>query len=143
MEKIMHICSCFFTVLIFLILSTPCDSFGNEKNISKPEDSIANVTRAVILLKKCKPTEYPVQSIKRGEEGNVHVKILIDTSGIVKDSLVIKSSGFKRLDDETIRYFSECKYSPATENSIPISVWQTFEYTWRIQPGRNPPAWKP
>lgn len=129
----MKIYSRFGSMLMFVLMSTSVGSFGDEANKGKSEGSMTNITRAVILLKKCKPTSYPVESIMRGEQGVTQVKILIDTTGVAKEVLILKSSGFDRLDSETIKYFYSCKYSPATENSVPINVWQTFEYTWRVE----------
>ncbi len=132
----MKIFNCFGSLLITSLMSVSMNSFSDDAAKSESESSMANITRAVILFKKCKPTSYPVESIKRGEEGVTQVKILIDTTGVAKDVVVLKSSGFHELNVETIKYFYSCKYSPATENSVPINAWQTFEYTWRIERNR-------
>ena len=48
-------------------------------------------------------TEYPELARKKGEEGKVYVKFIIELDGSITGIKVLKSSGSKLLDEEAVR----------------------------------------
>lgn len=137
----MNIKKYFFYALtgFFLCVAGKCLSADIPK--TEATQNPTQIEPATVITKECKPTSYPPTSIRQREEGKVKVKVLVDKTGKPIDAVVFASSGFARLDNETVKYFTNCKYIPATENSEPINAWQIFEYTWRIQ-NLRPAKWK-
>ncbi len=71
--------------------------------------------------------EYPALALKWGYEGVVKLKISINTSGKVYNVKVIKSSGYKILDNEAVRTayrwrFEKIKKSVVVEKDILFKI---------------------
>ena len=56
-------------------------------------------TAAAVTL----PVAYPEISRVRGEEGMVKLRVAVDHLGQIEEVIVLKSSGFQRLDNEAMR----------------------------------------
>jgi protein TonB len=62
---------------------------------------------------------YPAEATMKKYKGRVLVKFVVDWDGIVKNSSILLSSGYKVLDDEAIRVVSYSpKWSPAKDKGI-------------------------
>jgi len=46
---------------------------------------------------------------------------------------VIKSSGFKRLDDAAESALRLCNFKPAYKDGKPVEAWQPVDYAWSIE----------
>jgi len=46
---------------------------------------------------------YPVQSMEKNEQGQTYIRFIVDWDGRVKDVSVLKSSGYRTLDNEAVR----------------------------------------
>jgi periplasmic protein TonB len=90
-------------------------------------------TSAVISASGCEKPEYPSASRRLEEEGTVTLKFLVGPDGKVKESVVEKSSGFKRLDEAARQGLAKCQFKPGTENGQPVEGWATMKYTWRLE----------
>jgi len=65
-----------------------------------------------VYLKK--NTKYPLQSLKKGQQGTSVVQFGVDCYGNVNIFSLLKSSGFKLLDNEALRVIkSSPKWTPA------------------------------
>ena len=80
----------------------------------------------------CKPPEYPAASIQNREEGVTEVSLLIATDGHVKQTKLIKSSGYKVLDDNARAALALCHFTPASEDGFPVESWGKMAYTWSV-----------
>lgn len=56
--------------------------------------------------------EYPRYSLTLGESGSVTLSIRIEANGTASDVVVLKSSGFPRLDDAAVKKALHWKYVP-------------------------------
>ncbi len=59
--------------------------------------------------------EYPRASVRLNEEGTVVVRIDIGADGLVTDVVVLKSSGFARLDEAAVTALRQWVFEPALE----------------------------
>ena len=89
-------------------------------------------TAAVVDARNCAKPEYPAASARAQETGLVVLQMLIGLDGLVVDSKIEKSSGFRRLDDAAKRGLSLCKFKPATEEGKPVQAWSRIEYQWKL-----------
>jgi len=66
----------------------------------------------------------PLLSRRLGEQGIVHLRIVVDTKGLLKEASVKKSSGFARLDQAALQEIRSARFVPQTENGQPVE-WET------------------
>jgi periplasmic protein TonB len=90
-------------------------------------------TAAVVEASSCAKPEYPPASLRAQETGIVVLSFLIGTDGLVHDSKVERSSGFRRLDEAARRGLGLCKFRPATIEGKPEQAWARIEYEWKIE----------
>lgn len=57
-------------------------------------------TAPVVLARDCQKPEYPPAALRAQETGLVVLQLLVGVDGMVADSRIEKSSGYKRLDEE-------------------------------------------
>jgi TonB family protein len=58
----------------------------------------------------CPNVEYPTESRKNGEEGEAAVRFDIDAEGKAENVKVVRSTGYRRLDDEAVKTVRLCKF---------------------------------
>ena len=81
----------------------------------------------------CPFPSYPAPSINNNEEGAVEFTMHINELGKVVDVEIIKSSGFKNLDNATKRNFKMCKFPPKILVP-PETKWvKTQVFIWSIE----------
>jgi len=90
-------------------------------------------TAAVISAASCEKPDYPSASRRLEEEGTVMLKFLVGVDGKVKESVVEKTSGFKRLDEAARQGLAKCQFKPGTENGQPVEGWANMKYTWKLE----------
>jgi protein TonB len=90
-------------------------------------------TAAVVNSAACEKPEYPVNSRRLEEEGTVALRFLVGLDGKVLQAEVVKSSGFRRLDEAARAGLAKCQFKPATVNGQPEQAWATMSYTWRLE----------
>lgn len=66
----------------------------------------------------------PLLSRRLGESGIVHLRILVDTRGHLKDAALKKSSGFERIDSQALKDIRSARFAPYLENGQP-QEWET------------------
>ncbi|HXJ00682.1 MAG TPA: TonB family protein [Micropepsaceae bacterium] len=116
-----------------------CESIGDAEALAsltrpKPQDgaqatfdlsspppgstfAIATTSHAVT------PSDYPSQSIRLHENGDVTVTYVVNEMGSVASCSVLVSSGFMRLDESACAMVKKrWKYKPATEDGKPVSI---------------------
>ncbi len=76
--------------------------------------------------------DYPEEAIKKNLQGEVYLKILIDTNGDVSVIKLEKSSGYEILDTATINYTKRLKFLPAEYNDTALAVWTTMHVTFNL-----------
>lgn len=79
---------------------------------------------------------YPPASQRLSEEGTTEVESCVGPGGrLVKDPVVVKSSGHSRLDEAAIRLAKagSGKYTPATADGKAVDQCIKFNVVWRLQ----------
>jgi len=62
--------------------------------------------------------DYPVESLRTGEEGTVGVKVQVSSTGIAENCVVTSSSGYPRLDLATCELvMTRAQFSPSKDES--------------------------
>ncbi len=119
-----------FLYLIFLNLFLCANSFSQVAPSSFQPDFLAETKGGEVLsVDKCKP-EYPYVSLRNEETGIVRISFTVDMTGRTKDLLLIKSSGFKRLDAEVLRKMKNCLFRPFRFNNFVFERSITINYHW-------------
>ena len=70
-----------------------------------------------IICKKCIEPIYSQQSIRKGMEGITAVKATIDTNGLVKNAIIIRSSGHEDIDNASIQAAIKSTFRPISDES--------------------------
>jgi TonB family protein len=83
--------------------------------------------------KDCKKPEYPKSSLRNEEKGTVKLSFEIDVDGKVLQGKIVRSSGFKALDDAALVGIGKCPFKPATENGAPVRSWVMVQYVWALE----------
>lgn len=66
----------------------------------------------------------PLLSRRLGESGLVHLRIVVDAQGNLKEASVKKSSGFARLDQQALMEIRTARFVPQMENGKAVE-WET------------------
>tara|TARA_Y100000589_G_C27035041_1_gene580654 strand:- start:56 stop:769 length:714 start_codon:yes stop_codon:yes gene_type:complete len=98
----------------------------NKKRGSKEGTKIEDIEKGSLLGKgnekitclNCLEPRYPKLALKRGYEGIIKVNILIKRDGTVKDVKIIKSSGYKILDDSALRAALQSRFYPISKETL-------------------------
>jgi TonB family protein len=86
--------------------------------------------------------DYPLEAIRRGEQGTVAVRLDVTPAGRVGACTVTASSGSALLDAATCRLLSaRARFSPARDGAgNPVADTATTKITWRLQAAASSPA---
>ena len=84
---------------------------------------------AYVDKKICTP-KYPRVSRKRGERGQVLVRVFINRDGSSERVEIEQSSGFNRLDKAAMDSARKCRFIPAKRNGKPVKTLATIPYTF-------------
>ena len=77
--------------------------------------------------------DYPLLSIRRGEQGRIDVQYLIGIDGQVGGCAVMRSSGWMRLDLAACSVAKRWFFKPASENGQSIPVSMTAEISFLLR----------
>ncbi|MDP3740218.1 MAG: energy transducer TonB [Hyphomonadaceae bacterium] len=81
--------------------------------------------------------EYPAASIRAKEAGEVVVSVCVDEQGRMSNVQVVKSSGFPRLDEATVKGLPKTRLDPAKgSDGKPMAMCSpphTFTLVWNLE----------
>ncbi|WP_374669031.1 energy transducer TonB [Ramlibacter sp.] len=66
---------------------------------------------------------YPPLSVRRGEQGQVVIRVLIGADGSAQQAEVRRSSGFERLDQAALQTVLKWRYIPGKRGGVPEAMW--------------------
>jgi len=88
------------------------------------------------------PLVYPHEARIRNMEGTVDLNLFILKSGYVGNVKMLKSSGYKILDNASIAYVRKLQYTPAIVNGKVSEVWLRKTVRFEFEPLYfNVPEW--
>jgi protein TonB len=64
--------------------------------------------------------DYPAESIPAREMGTTQVQYLVHADGIVRDTIIARSSGSPRLDQAAVDIVARWRFKPASQNGQPV-----------------------
>lgn len=83
-----------------------------------------------------KSINYPLQAKENGWVGKVYLKFIVKDDGVIDSITVLKSSGYKILDNEAIRVINKMpKWKPATRNFKPIKCYFNLPIKFSLSEG--------
>jgi protein TonB len=85
----------------------------------------------IAVLQRVMP-QYPIESMRAGEEGGTILQVLVDESGRASDVRVVRSSGYARLDNAAVSAVSLWKFAPATKGSLAAPTWGELELQFNL-----------
>ncbi len=91
---------------------------------------------------KCAKPSYPTGALHQGQEGTVLLELLIDADGVVRESAVLTSSGYPRLDSAAQEGVHRCTFAPKVVQGKAVKSVKKHMYTWKVE-GSVPGAVKP
>ena len=87
--------------------------------------------------KRFERPEYPAASKRAGEQGEVTVSVCVDASGRMTDVKLVKSSGFPRLDEATVKGMTKTRVEPAIGTDGKPMVYcnppHTITIVWNLE----------
>lgn len=89
--------------------------------------------------KRFEKPPYPAASQRAGEQGEVTVSVCVGADGRMSDAKIVKSSGFPRLDDATLKGLPKTRLDPGVgTDGKPISVCPyTFTMVWNLEDAKR------
>ncbi len=96
---------------------------------AKRKETFLSVTLPVPVY-SVKPT-YPYIAKKRGYEGKVILRLLVGKDGKVKKVVVVKSSGYRILDEEASKTLNKWIFEPAKVAGAPVDYWVEIPVVFR------------
>jgi protein TonB len=88
---------------------------------------------ALLDFASCAKPHYPAADVQASHEGKVTLGFLVNENGKVKDSKVIKSSGFATLDEAARSALAECSFQPAVKKGKVVQEWTKVLYVWELK----------
>jgi protein TonB len=78
--------------------------------------------------------EYPPLSRRLGEQGTLHLKLVIAADGTVSDAQVETSSGHQRLDEAAVQWVkAHWRYDPAMQGLSPVASAAMAVVTFKLK----------
>lgn len=99
--------------------------------------AVARDVAAHIMPGSCQMPQWPKESLRALETGAVTVGFLVGEDGALRETSILSSSGFERLDRTAAAAVRDCKFHPATENGTPITAWGRIAYRFKFDNSRN------
>lgn len=112
------------SVGLLLLLALACNR-SNPDTVRLPEEvSARRGDDAPVMINPESPVEYPPALYARGIEGNVLLRLHIDSAGsIYPDSTVLaESSGYPALDTAALEAVQQFRFAPALRGGTPVAA---------------------
>lgn len=137
--------SAIFGVLVYMAYNINSHKINNqyinkleEKTETKKEPEIKENNQGDNVLKEGgyitipKP-KYPTEALEKGEEGTVKLNVIIDTDALVKDVIIIQSSGSEILDNAAKNAARKARYEPKRINGEPVTTQYMTSFTFKLE----------
>jgi len=79
------------------------------------------------------PPEYPPMSVRRGEQGQVLLKVLIGADGLPQKVELLSSSGFERLDKAALEAAMRWRYVPGKRGGVAEAMWYQVPMVFNLK----------
>lgn len=80
----------------------------------------------------CTPPVYPQEALQARITGTSMMAFLVGSDGTVRESRLLKSSGYAILDQAAEAALRLCRFKPALKNGHTVAAWQPVQYAWAL-----------
>jgi TonB family protein len=80
----------------------------------------------------CVPPVYPPEALQARMSGVSMMAFLVGSDGTVRESQLLKSSGYAILDRTAEAALRLCRFKPALKNGHTVAAWQPVQYAWSL-----------
>lgn len=87
---------------------------------------------AILESNPCRPV-YPHEAVKLREEGTVKLQFTVGANGTLVGSAIVKSSGYRDLDQAALQALIHCRFKPAYREGRPVQAAFVMEYRWQLK----------
>jgi D-alanyl-D-alanine endopeptidase (penicillin-binding protein 7) len=87
-------------------------------------------THAVAQFQSCAKPEWPEADFQAGHDGTVTLSFLVGADGTVRESRVLKTSGYPAMDEAARMAIMKCMFKPATRDGRAVESWTPIQYVW-------------
>jgi len=98
-------------------------SKGASTNEEMASASAPRVVKAFPAYAANPRPKYPRVARRRGYEGTVLLKVMVDGEGKVNELLLLKSSGHEVLDNSALKTVKDWMFRPGTVDGRPMKMW--------------------
>jgi TonB family protein len=107
-----------------------------RNQVEFPHDAMATDGRAVDAdpeYTEVRPApRYPPQAVRRREEGEVMLRVLVDASGSPGTIEMAQSSGSPRLDGAAVEAVRQWRFAPGVRNGQPVEGWVLVPISFKL-----------
>ena len=90
-------------------------------------------TKAHANLNSCAKPSWPDGAVQRNEQGTVTLGFEVGSDEKMKNSKVLKSSGFADLDEAARDAIAKCTFKVATQAGKPVASALKVQYVWSLE----------
>lgn len=124
-------------ILIGLLLAQMGITYYLIHNLIRSKGQQVQVSSSVSplpeLVKRVEP-EYPLDLREKGIEGNVILKVLVDTSGRVAEVQIARSSGYGGFDSSAVEAAKKFQFKPATTpEGEKVPSWIILPFSFKLK----------
>ena len=76
---------------------------------------------------------YPPTSRRLLEEGRVDIRVLVDAGGAPRETVIVRSSGYPRLDEAALATVRTTRFKPYTENGVAMPFWVVMPLIFELE----------
>ncbi|MFP3874672.1 MAG: energy transducer TonB, partial [Thiohalophilus sp.] len=80
-----------------------------------------------------RPPDYPRASLRRGEEGNVELRVRVGADGNPQAVELASSSGSTRLDRAALQAVKRWRFEPARRGGSAVAAWVVVPITFKLE----------
>jgi protein TonB len=80
----------------------------------------------------CAPPVYPAEAVQARMTGVSMMAFLVGSDGTVRESRLLKSSGYAILDRTAEAALRLCRFKPVLKNGHTVAAWQPVQYAWSL-----------
>ena len=101
--------------------------------VAPPPPAPKDVSIRAVQYLKLPVLRYPPASRRLLEEGRVDVRVLVDAGGAPRDTVVVHSSGYPRLDEAALATVRATRFKPYTENGVAMPFWVVMPLIFELE----------
>ncbi|WP_172202900.1 energy transducer TonB [Niveibacterium sp. COAC-50] len=116
--------------LCFLALSASISGPVYAESPTAPSSKCGEV--AATPPCNCEKPRYPIESANRNEQGKTTLQFLLTTEGRPTRIMVVRSSGYPRLDGASVAAITNACFKPIEKDGKLIEQEASIDFEWKL-----------